>query len=66
MDTNFLLDLYKLMYEEEGEKKYILPVFVPARSELSSNFVLLDKPCRQTKIQPLPTLLILGWNRPIY
>jgi hypothetical protein len=23
MDTDFLLDLYKLMCEEEGEKKYL-------------------------------------------
>jgi hypothetical protein len=52
MDTDFLLDLHKLMHEEEGEKEYLLPVFVPARSELSSNLELLDKPCRQTKIQP--------------
>jgi hypothetical protein len=51
MDTDFLLDLDKLMREEEGEKKYILPVFVPARSKLSSNIKLLDKPCRQTKVQ---------------
>jgi hypothetical protein len=60
MDTDFLLDLDKLMCEEEGEKKYLLPVFVPALSELSSNLELLDKPCRQTKIQPLPTLLRLA------
>jgi hypothetical protein len=60
MDTEFLLDLYKLMYEEEGEKKYLLPTFVPARSELSSDLFLLDKPCRQTMVQPLPTLLILA------
>jgi hypothetical protein len=51
MDTDFLLDLDKLMCEEEGEKKYLLPVFVPAQSELSSNLELLDKPCRQTKVQ---------------
>jgi len=51
MDTDFLLDLDKLMCEEEGEKKYLLPVFVPARSELSSNLTLLDKPCRQTKVE---------------
>jgi hypothetical protein len=60
MVTDFLLDLDKLMCEEEGEKKYLLPVFVPARSELSSNLSLLDKPCRQTKVQPLPTLLRLA------
>jgi len=60
LDTDFLLDLDKLMCEEEEVKKYLLLVFVPARSELSSNFVLLDKPCRQTKIQPLPTLLKLA------
>jgi hypothetical protein len=60
MDTEFLLDLYKLMYEEEGEKKYLLPVFIPARSELSSNLSLLDEPYRQTIVQPLPTLLILA------
>jgi hypothetical protein len=59
MDTDFLLDLYKLMCEEEGEKNYLLLVFFPARSELSSNLSLLDKPCRQTKVQPLPTLLRL-------
>ena len=46
MDTDFLLDLDKLMCEEEGEKKYLLPVFVPAQSELSSNLELLDKACR--------------------
>jgi hypothetical protein len=38
-----------LVCEEEGEKKYLLPVFVPTRSELSSNISLLDKPSRQTK-----------------
>jgi hypothetical protein len=59
MYTDFLLGLDKLMCEEEGENKYILSVFVPARSELNSNLELLDKPCRQTKIQPLPTLLRL-------
>jgi hypothetical protein len=47
--TDFLLDLGGLVCEEEGEKKYLLLVFVPARSELSSNLSLLDKPCRQTK-----------------
>ena len=52
LDTDFLLDLDKLMCEEEREKKYLLPVFVPTQSELSSNLTLLDKPCRQTKIQP--------------
>ena len=51
MDTEFLLDLDKLMCEEEGEKKHLLQVFVPARSELSSNLALLDKPCRQTKVE---------------
>jgi hypothetical protein len=51
MDTDFLLGLDKLMCEEEGEKKYHLPVFFPARSELSSNLELLDEPCRQTKVQ---------------
>jgi hypothetical protein len=66
MGTDFLLDLDKLMCEEEGEKKYLLSVFVPAWSELSSNLMLLDQPCRQTKIQPLPTLLRLVLNRPIY
>jgi hypothetical protein len=54
------------MHEDEGEKKYLLPTFVPAHSELSSNLSLLDEPCRQTIVQPLPTLLILAWNRPIY
>jgi hypothetical protein len=49
MVTDFLLDLGGLVCEKEGEKKYLLPVFVPARSELSSNLLLLDKPCRQTK-----------------
>ena len=49
MDTDFILDLDKLMCEEEGEKKYLLPVFVPTRFELSSNLTLLDKPYRQTK-----------------
>ena len=47
--TDFLLDLGGLVCEEEEEKKYLLPVFVPARFELSSNLSLLDKPCRQTK-----------------
>ena len=51
MDIDFLLDQYKLMCEEEGEKKYRLPVFVPTQSELSSNLELLDNPCRQTKVQ---------------
>jgi hypothetical protein len=60
MDTDFLLGLYKLMCEEEGENKYLLPVFVPARSKLSSKLELLNKPCRQTKIQPLPTLVRLA------
>ena len=59
MDTDFLSYLYKLMYEEEGEKKYLLPVFVAARFELSSNLSLLDNLYRQTKVQPLPTLLRL-------
>jgi hypothetical protein len=59
MVTDFLLDLDKLMYEEEGENKYLLPVFVLAWFELRSNLLLLDKPCRQTKVQPLPTLLRL-------
>ena len=49
MVTDFLLDLGGLVCEEEGEKKYLLPVFVPARSELNSDLELLDKPCRQTK-----------------
>ena len=49
MVTNFLLDLGGLVCEEEGENKYLLLVFVPVRSELSSNISLLDKPCRQTK-----------------
>jgi hypothetical protein len=66
MGTDFLLYLDKLMCEEERENKYLLPVFVPAHSELSTNLELLDKPCRQTKIQPLPTLLILSQNRSIY
>jgi hypothetical protein len=66
MDTDFLLDLYKLMHEEEGEKKYLLSTFVPARSELSSNLSLLDEPCKQIVVQPLPTLLILARNRSIY
>ena len=52
MDTDFLLDLHKIMCEEEGENKYLLLVFVPARSELSSNLKLLDDPYRKTKIQP--------------
>jgi hypothetical protein len=60
MDTDFLSDLYKLMCEEEGEKKYLLPAFVPACSELRSNLSLLDEPYRQTILQPLPTLLILA------
>jgi hypothetical protein len=49
MVTDFLLDLGVLVCEEEGEKKYLLPMFVPARSELSSDLSLLDEPCRQTK-----------------
>jgi hypothetical protein len=60
MDTDFLLDLYKLTYEEEGEMKYLLSTFVPARSELSSDLSLLDNPCTQTMVQLLPTLLILA------
>jgi hypothetical protein len=51
MVIDFLLDLDKPVCEEEGEKKYLLPVFVPTQSELSSNIELLDKPCRQTKVQ---------------
>jgi hypothetical protein len=43
MVTGFLLGLHKLMHEEEGGKTYLLPVFVPARSELNSNLELLDK-----------------------
>jgi hypothetical protein len=49
MVTEFLLDLGGLLCEEEGEKKYLLLVFVPACSELSSNISLLDKPYRQKK-----------------
>jgi hypothetical protein len=60
METDFLLDIYKLMHEEEGEKKYLLSMFVPAHSELSSNLSLLNEPYRQTRVQPLPTLLILA------
>jgi hypothetical protein len=52
MVSDFHLDLDKLMYEEEGEKKDLLPEFVPAQSKLSSNLTLPDKPCRQTKVQP--------------
>ena len=48
MVNEFLLDIGGLVCEEEGEKKYLLPVFVPARSELSSNVSLFDKLCRQT------------------
>ena len=66
MVTDFLLYLDKLMCEEEGENKYILPAFVPAQSELSSNLLLLDKTYRKIKVQPLPTLLRLVWNRSIY
>jgi hypothetical protein len=49
MFTEFLLDLGGLVCEEEGEKKYLLPVFIPARSELSFDLSLFDEPCRQTK-----------------
>ena len=49
MVNDFLLDLGGLVCEEEGEKKYLLPVFVPARSELSSNLSLLDGSCRKKK-----------------
>jgi hypothetical protein len=49
MVTDFLLDLGGLVCEEEGEKKYLLLVFVPARFELSFDLSLFDKPCRQTK-----------------
>jgi hypothetical protein len=49
MVIDFLLDLGGLVCEKEGEKKYLLLVFVPARSDLSSNLSLLDKPCRQKK-----------------
>ena len=47
--TAFLLDLFVLVCEKEGENKYLLSVFVPARSELSSNLSLFDKPCTQKK-----------------
>jgi hypothetical protein len=53
MVTNFLLDIVGLVCEKEGEKKYLLPVFVPVRSELSSDLSLLDEPCRQTKYDHL-------------
>jgi hypothetical protein len=59
VDTDFLSDLYKLMHEEAGEEKYLLSMFFPARSELSSNISLLDEPCGKKIVQPLPTLLIL-------
>jgi hypothetical protein len=38
MDTDFLLDLDKLMHEEEGEKKYIFTGVCPCiiRVELQS------------------------------
>ena len=49
MVTDLLLYLGGLVCEREGENKYLLPVFVPARSGLSSNLSLFDKPCRQTK-----------------
>jgi hypothetical protein len=49
IDAENLTNIGGLVCEKEGEKKYLLPVFVPARSELSSNLSLLDKPCRQTK-----------------
>jgi hypothetical protein len=49
MVTDFLLDLGGLVCEEEEEKKYLLPVFVPACFELSSNLSLFDKTYRQTK-----------------
>jgi hypothetical protein len=49
MVPDFLLDIGGLVCEEEGGKMYLLPVFVPACSELNSNLELLDKPCRQTK-----------------
>jgi hypothetical protein len=49
MVTDFVLDIGGLVCEEEGEKKYLLPMFVPARSELSSNLSLFDQPYRQTK-----------------
>ena len=60
VDTDFLSDLYKLMHEEEGEKEYLLSTFVPARSELRSNLLLLVDGCGQMKIRPLPTLLTLA------
>ena len=65
VDTDFLLDLDKIMCEEEGEKKYLLPVFVPAWFELSSNLELLDKPCRQTKVQKTSYSTDISY-RPIY
>ena len=49
MVTEFLLDLGGLVCEKEGEEKYLLSVFVPTRSELSSNLSLFDKPYRKTK-----------------
>jgi hypothetical protein len=60
VDTDFLSDLYELMHEEEREQKYLLPAFVPAHSELISDLSLLDEPCRQTIVRPLPTLFILA------
>jgi hypothetical protein len=60
MVTDFLSDLGGLVCEKEEEMKYLLSVFVPERSELSSNLSLLDEPSRQTIVQPLPTLLILS------
>jgi hypothetical protein len=49
MVTDFLLDLGGLVCEKEGDDKYLLPVFVPACSELSSNLSLFDKPYRKKK-----------------
>jgi hypothetical protein len=49
MVTDFVLDLGELVCEKEREKRYLLPVFVPARSELNSNLSLFDKPYRQTE-----------------
>jgi hypothetical protein len=62
--TNFFVDRVESYSQAERYflhiQKYLLSTFVPARSELRSNPLLLAEFCGQNKIRPLPTLLILA------
>ena len=49
MDTDIILDLIKLIYEEEEEKCTFLMAFVLAQSKLSSNPKLFDRSCKTKK-----------------